>query len=84
MKEPTQGAVITKPGSSIENKTGGWRTLKPIRDKSKCTNCGICWQFCPEGCINTKFEADLKYCKGCGICAKECVFGAIEMKKEEK
>ena len=83
-KEPNMGAVITEPGNSVKNKTGGWRSLKPIKDKSKCTKCGICWQFCPENCINEKFEIDYKYCKGCGICAKECVFHAIRMEKEEK
>ena len=85
-QEPAIGAVITEPGNSIQNKTGGWRTLKPVKDKdkSKCTKCGICWQFCPEAAINEKFDIDLKYCKGCGICAKECVFKAINMIKEEK
>lgn len=82
--EPAIGAVITEPGSSIKNKTGGWRTMRPVKDKSKCTRCGICWQFCPEAAINEKIDIDLKYCKGCGICAKECVFKAIKMVKEEK
>jgi pyruvate ferredoxin oxidoreductase delta subunit len=83
-KKPTMGAVITNPGNSAKNLTGGWRTLKPVKEKSKCTNCGICWQFCPDSAINEKFEINYKYCKGCGICAKECVFGAIKMEKEEK
>ncbi|MFP4424669.1 MAG: 4Fe-4S binding protein [Candidatus Woesearchaeota archaeon] len=82
--EPKIGAVITDPGNSSRNKTGGWRAMKPVKDKSKCTKCGICWQFCPDNAINEKFEIDLKYCKGCGICAKECVFNAIKMIKEEK
>lgn len=83
-KEPTLGAIIPKPGNTKDYKTGGWRTLKPIRDKSKCTKCGMCWQFCPDNAINTDFEIDYDYCKGCGICAKECLFKAIRMEKEEK
>lgn len=84
MKKHNIGAVISKPGNSSENQTGGWRVLKPVRDKAKCKKCGICWQFCPENAINENFDANLKYCKGCGICAKECVFGAIKMVKEKK
>jgi pyruvate ferredoxin oxidoreductase delta subunit len=83
-KQQEIGAVITNPGNSVKNLTGGWRSLKPVKDKKKCTNCGICWQFCPDSSITDKFEINYKYCKGCGICAKECVFGAIKMEKEEK
>lgn len=78
------GAVVLEPGSTKHNKTGGWRTFKPVRNIKKCTKCGFCWMFCPDGCINDKFEVDLNYCKGCGICAKVCPFKAIEMVKEEK
>jgi pyruvate ferredoxin oxidoreductase delta subunit len=77
-------ANILEPGNSIKNKTGGWRTMKPLRDKAKCTKCGICWQFCPDAAINEDFEVNYDYCKGCGICAKECPFNAIQMVKEEK
>jgi pyruvate ferredoxin oxidoreductase delta subunit len=83
-KDVNVGAIIKEPGNSAKVKTGGWRTLKPVKEKSKCTNCGICWQFCPEGAIDTKFNINLNYCKGCGICAKECVFKAIKMEKEKK
>ena len=30
------GCVIKTPGSSKNNKTGSWRTFKPILDKEKC------------------------------------------------
>jgi len=87
MVEITTGAVIYKPGSTAGYKTGGWRALRPVVDKSKCTGCGTCWTFCPEGCIHRKdkiFLPDLDYCKGCGICANECPVKAIEMVMEEK
>ena len=82
------GAVIDKPGSTIKNKTGGWRSFKPIIDQKKCIKCGICWTFCPDNAIRKnkkgEFEVNYDYCKGCGICAKECPAKAIMMKKEEK
>ncbi|MFH1232214.1 MAG: 4Fe-4S binding protein [Planctomycetota bacterium] len=84
------GSVIDKPGSSMEYETGGWRNYKPVRDTEKCSDCLICWIYCPEGCIKVKdgkiVDIDLKYCKGCGICAEECpVKGkAIQMVEEKK
>ncbi|HEX32886.1 MAG TPA: 4Fe-4S dicluster domain-containing protein [Candidatus Aenigmarchaeota archaeon] len=81
------GGVIEKPGTSTENKTGDWRTDKPIVDYSKCIKCGICWMYCPDNAI--KWENglpvwDFDYCKGCGICAQECPAKAITMVREEK
>ena len=78
------GANIKEPGNSKKNKTGSWRSFRPIKDKSKCTKCGLCWLFCPENAINEKFEINYDYCKGCGICANECPFKAIRMEKEKK
>ena len=34
------GCVIKTPGSSKNNKTGSWRTFKPILDKEKCAEMG--------------------------------------------
>lgn len=89
IKNPlSTGAVILNPGSTVKNKTGGWRTLVPKWNQEKCRQCMICWQFCPDDSIPAKegkrLETNLDYCKGCGICAKECPFGAIEMLREEK
>ena len=82
------GAVIHNPGNSVENLTGGWRALRPVWIKDKCTQCMLCWMYCPDDSIPEKDgkreEFNYDYCKGCGICAKECPFQAIEMKKEEK
>jgi len=87
-RELPLGATITTPGNSIENKTGGWRALRPVWNKEKCTQCMICWMFCPDMAIPQKggkrIETDYDFCKGCGICKTECVFGAITMEKEEK
>ncbi|ODS41953.1 MAG: hypothetical protein MSIBF_00935 [Candidatus Altiarchaeales archaeon IMC4] len=86
--EITTGAVLESTGSTTKTKTGSWRSMRPVVDFKKCVACGICWTFCPEGCIHKrkdgKFESDLDYCKGCGICAEECPKKVIEMVREEK
>jgi len=78
-------AGLVGPGSFVDNKTGSWRTFKPVYDKEKCNMCRFCWFFCPEGCIHDKkeyMEFDFDYCKGCGICANECPKEAIEMVRD--
>ncbi len=94
MKEITIGAAIHTPGSSLRNKTGGWRTFRPIINYEECIRCMTCWNFCPDAAIrkvedeHPKFKQkpviDYDYCKGCGICAYECPKKCIEMVKEEK
>jgi len=83
----TIGAVIDEPGSSLKNKTGGWRSMKPVVVKGECVGCGICAGFCPDAAIkiiNKKIVINYNYCKGCGICALECPNKAIYMEKEKK
>lgn len=74
-------AGLVGPGSYIENKTGTWRTFKPVLDNEKCTKCLLCWFYCPDGSIKRgeRIEIDYDYCKGCGICANVCPVKAIEM-----
>lgn len=82
------GAIIDEPGGAVEYKTGDWKSQRPVLDKAKCTKCGLCFIYCPEGCIRPDeegyFIADLSFCKGCGICAKECPKKAIMMVVEEE
>ncbi|NPA74569.1 MAG: 4Fe-4S dicluster domain-containing protein [Euryarchaeota archaeon] len=47
-EEPTPIAKVP----STENKTGGWRTFRPIIDYEKCIRCYICWKFCPDTAID--------------------------------
>jgi pyruvate ferredoxin oxidoreductase delta subunit len=86
-KELPIGCVVSEPGSASESHTGSWRAQKPIWDNAKCIKSGICYVYCPEGCVQQTedgfFQADLDYCKGCGICAHECWPRAIKMLEEE-
>ena len=71
------------PGWSRDNKTGAWRTLRPVLDAKKCNDCSLCWLYCPDGAIaNPGWAIDYDYCKGCGICAEACHVGAIAMVRE--
>ncbi len=81
--------IISKPATSLANKTGSWRTKeKPKFLQENCIGCNMCVNICPEGCIksldNNKFEADLDYCKGCGLCAVICPKKDIEMIGEDE
>ena len=72
-------------GSSTSNLTGGWRVNRPILDESKCTNCLLCWFYCPDGSIlrgDKVVEIHYEYCKGCGVCAAVCAPKAIHMERE--
>ena len=85
-QEINPGCMVFIPGNASEYHTGSCRAQRPVYDNSKCIKCGICYIFCPEGCISQDaegyFVADLDYCKGCGICAHECWPGAITMVEE--
>ncbi|MHC4932323.1 MAG: 4Fe-4S binding protein [Planctomycetota bacterium] len=71
------------PGWSRDNLTGAWRSHRPVRNPKKCNDCGLCWLYCPDSCIDAStFEIDYRYCKGCGICAEECRVDAIVLKRE--
>jgi len=85
-RELLPGCVITEAGNAKQYRTGDWKSERPVWDHNKCIKCGICYLFCPEGCIGQNedgyFEASLYYCKGCGICARECWTEAIKMVEE--
>lgn len=80
------GGTIVEAGSARKYKTGDWRVLRPVYDRSKCIDCMMCWFYCPDLSIIQEDAVmkgiDYYYCKGCGICASVCPKSAIEMKPE--
>lgn len=87
-KDQMKPGAIVEGGTMAKLNTGVWRTYVPMTDLEKCTNCLMCWIFCPDSAIKVsggeRHETDLQYCKGCGICAAECPVDAIEMKLESE
>ena len=80
--------LITKPNTTLSNKTGPWRTQKPVTDYDTCISCATCSKICPEACIEMtqkekypklKPVTDYDYCKGCALCVQECPVKAIRM-----
>ncbi len=85
-KEIPIGGLILEAGNAEKYETGSWRNQRPIRDEEKCTDCLICWIYCPDSSIMVE-EGKIKgidyaHCKGCGICAAQCPRKAIKMIEE--
>jgi len=86
------GTIILEAGSTFEVRTGDWRTFKPVIDHNKCTRCGLCYYYCPDGSITlevkdgkiVKVDIDYYHCKGCAICEGICPVKAITMVEEVK
>ncbi len=80
------GYVCPEGGTSVNCMTGGWRSDRPVWDSEKCTNCMLCWMYCPDSSIKVENGVmtgiDLDHCKGCGVCVHECKFGALELVSE--
>ena len=75
-RELPMGGIIPEAGTADKYKTGGWRTNRPIHHPDKCSNCLMCWIYCPDSAIQVQdgkvVGINLEHCKGCGICAREC------------
>lgn len=68
--------------TSLNLKTGLWRTLKPVIDYDRCNRCWwVCSEFCPDGAIRVEKDGkpviDYDHCKGCLICVAQCPPHAI-------
>lgn len=77
---------ITSPGNSFLRRTGDWRTFRPVIDYAKCTDCMVCYVYCPESAMsvgeNGRVTIDYDNCKGCMICLTECPLKAIAKEQE--
>ncbi|MGD8587269.1 MAG: 2-oxoacid:acceptor oxidoreductase family protein [Chromatiales bacterium] len=68
--------------TSEVQKTGLWRTMRPVVDYERCNRCWwVCSTFCPDGAIRVDEEnypqIDYDHCKGCLICVAQCPPHAI-------
>ena len=75
--------AIHAGATSIQVRTGLWRTMRPVINYPKCSGCAwICSTYCPDGAINVRTdgypEIDYDHCKGCLICVAQCPPHAIE------
>ncbi|MEJ2141360.1 MAG: 2-oxoacid:acceptor oxidoreductase family protein [Gammaproteobacteria bacterium] len=85
---PFEAAEISAPAihsgaTSVEVRTGLWRTMRPVINYEKCSGCWwVCSTYCPDGAINVrddgKPEIDYDHCKGCLVCVAQCPPHAIE------
>ena len=74
---------IHAAATSVEVKTGLWRTLRPVIDYDRCSHCWwVCSTFCPDSAITVDAQdrpvIDYDHCKGCMICVAKCPPHAIE------
>lgn len=84
---PFEAARVSAPAihggmTSVEVRTGLWRTMRPVIDYEHCNRCWwVCGGFCPDGAINLNAEGypeiDYDHCKGCLICVAQCPPHAI-------
>jgi pyruvate ferredoxin oxidoreductase gamma subunit len=77
---------VTQAGNSTLRHTGNWRTFRPTIDYAKCTDCMICYAYCPESAMSVgkdgRVSIDYDNCKGCMICLTECPLRAITQTRE--
>lgn len=73
--------------TSVQVRTGLWRTMRPIIEYDHCNKCAwICGSFCPDSAITVNQEGfpeiDYDLCKGCLICSAQCPPHAISVVPE--
>jgi len=77
---------VRVPLTSLEVKTGLWRTQRPVIDALRCHGCAwICSSLCPDGAIAVSAGRpviDYDHCKGCGVCVAVCPHHAIDLERE--
>ena len=89
---PFEAARVSAPVihaglTSVEQKTGLWRTLRPVIHYDRCHRCWpLCSTYCPESAVLVTKEGypeiDYDHCKGCMICVAQCPTHAIEAVSE--
>ena len=84
---PLEAAHLAAPDilatvTSVQIKTGAWRTIRPVIDPAICNKCTwVCSTVCPDSAIRVTAEGrpdiDYDHCKGCLICVAVCPPHAI-------
>ena len=84
---PFEDATVSAPAihgalTSVQVRTGLWRTLRPVVDTEHCSKCHwLCGTQCPDGAISPDAEGfpviDYDHCKGCLVCVAVCPRHAI-------
>jgi pyruvate ferredoxin oxidoreductase gamma subunit len=77
--------AVHASATSVEVRTGLWRTMRPVIDHSHCRRCTwVCGTLCPDGAIHVDADGapqiDYDHCKGCLVCVAVCpshTIGAI-------
>jgi len=77
------GPAVHGGATSVQVRTGLWRTMRPVIDYGRCRRCNwVCGSFCPDNAISVAEDGrpiiDLDHCKGCMICVAQCPPHAIE------
>jgi len=76
------GPAIYGGMTSVNVRTGLWRTMRPIIEYEHCNKCTwVCGSFCPDSAITVGEDGfpvvDYDHCKGCMICVAQCPPHAI-------
>ena len=84
---PSSEPAILVPATSVQVRTGLWRTMRPVIDEDLCHRCSwICSTFCPDGAVLVDAEhrpsIDYDHCKGCLVCVAVCPRHAIRVLPE--
>jgi pyruvate ferredoxin oxidoreductase gamma subunit len=84
---PFEPATVSAPSvhgtaTSVQVRTGLWRTMRPVIDHERCHRCTwICTTFCPDAAIGVDAQGapaiDYDHCKGCLVCVAVCPPHAI-------
>ncbi len=70
--------VLDPEAESKEEFSGG---KEAVKDDEKCTDCGICRDYCRFDAIDENYDIDPYRCEGCGVCAHVCPEDAIHMEE---
>jgi pyruvate ferredoxin oxidoreductase gamma subunit len=84
---PFEPAALSAPDihgtlTSVQVRTGLWRTLRPVIDLDRCSRCHwLCGSLCPDAAISPDARGapviDYEHCKGCLVCVAVCPRDAI-------